>query len=59
MSDSRPAILAANGRPARQPSTNCPQCGKGKELRVKSGGFGEPHDVCGHCGFEGFERSAE
>jgi predicted RNA-binding Zn-ribbon protein involved in translation (DUF1610 family) len=53
-------IVRPDGQPARQQGTNCPRCGKGEDMRVKSASFGgEPHDVCGYCGFEEFERSAE
>lgn len=54
-------LVAPDGRPARASVTaspNCPRCGAGEERRTKSGGFGETHDVCQECGFEGFERSA-
>lgn len=47
-----PAVLGPNGLPARMSSSACPRCGKGPEVRVVSGGFGDPHDVCGVCGFE-------
>jgi uncharacterized protein (DUF983 family) len=41
----------ATGRPAKV-SSDCPRCGAGKDKRVPSAGFGEPHDVCRACGYE-------
>ena len=36
----------------------CPQCRAEKTRRVKSAGFGQPHDVCGQCGHDfPFEES--
>jgi len=50
---STPQILGANGQPARTATTDtCPKCGKGKEHRVASGGFGSPYPVCRNCGHE-------
>lgn len=47
-----PVLVAPNGRPARpEAPTVCPRCGRGEDVRVKSSGFGAPHDVC-PCGFE-------
>lgn len=46
-------IVDPQGRPARRPESRaCPRCGAGPERRVLSGGFGEPHHVCGQCGEE-------
>jgi transposase-like protein len=39
------------------PSTDCPRCAATNDRRVLSGGFGEPHDVCGQCGYEFQERT--
>jgi uncharacterized protein (DUF983 family) len=51
-----PKILNPSGKPARDAvSTACPRCGSDK--RVLSGGFGNPHDVCGNCGYEWAERT--
>lgn len=48
-----PAILGADGRPARLPrNAACPHCGAGADQRVKSGGFGIPHETCQRCAFE-------
>jgi uncharacterized protein (DUF983 family) len=56
MSESK--ILGLNGKPIAQPkSSRCPKCGAGADRRVLSAGFGEPHDVCGTCGFEWEERT--
>lgn len=32
--------------------TRCPGCGAPPKRRVKSAGFGQPHDVCVECGHE-------
>lgn len=50
MSD--PTILGSSGKPLPPVPTSCPSCGADKSKRVKSAGFGEPHDVCGKCGHE-------
>lgn len=48
-----PEIVGPDSRPARQVrSLACPRCASGVDRRVKSSGFGEPHDVCGKCGHE-------
>lgn len=59
MADQAPAmnpadrLLDAQGQPARRAASRmCPRCGAGPERRVKSAGFGEPHPVCGQCGFD-------
>lgn len=45
-------ILNPQGEPARAATdAACPDCGKGPEIRVASGGFGVPHPVC-PCGHE-------
>lgn len=31
---------------------SCPRCGASEDMRVKSAGFGVPHDVCRKCGHE-------
>lgn len=30
----------------------CPTCHSDESARVLSGGFGDPHEVCGKCGHE-------
>ena len=45
-------LVDAGGRPLRQRSESCPDCGAGKDKRVPSAGFGDPHPVCGRCGHE-------
>jgi uncharacterized protein (DUF983 family) len=56
MSDSPPVIVDAQGKPARKAmpkDDRCPQCGKGPDKRVASGGFGKPpHPICSACGYE-------
>jgi uncharacterized protein (DUF983 family) len=52
MSD-KAVILDARGEPARTPANEaCPDCGKGPDKRIPSGGFGVPHPVCSNCGHE-------
>lgn len=46
------AILDATGQPMRAKDDRCPRCRSGKDQRVASAGFGEPHPVCGKCGYE-------
>lgn len=56
--DEKPArIVDAQGRPAPPAIPRCPRCliesRPGDERkRVRSGGFGSPHDVCIACGYE-------
>lgn len=51
-------IVAPDGSPARSHvSTKCPRCRATDDKRVLSGGFGEPHDVCGVCGYDFEERT--
>lgn len=62
MSDETSEILDATGRPVKlRPLppvvANCPRCGKGPDRRRLSAGFGEPHDVCGSCGYDFPERT--
>lgn len=56
-----PVILGPDGKPTtsakKKGPTPCQKCGAGEDKRVLSGGFGEPHDVCGRCGFEYQERT--
>jgi len=59
MSDTQRDLVRPDGRPARRRSKNCPNCGATEDKRVKSGGFGTPHDVCSICGFEAFEEDTE
>ena len=48
-----PVILDAHGQPARKAtSTDCPNCRAKRDKRVRSSGFGQPHDVCGKCGHD-------
>lgn len=50
-----PVVVGPNGLPARTEAPPlCPQCGAGRDKRVPSSGFGQPHDVC-VCGFEFLE----
>lgn len=35
----------------------CPRCSAPPERRRLSAGFGEPHDVCGRCGYDFPERT--
>lgn len=56
--DTTPAILDAGGKRARRRETRaCPRCSAPPERRRLSGGFGEPHDVCGNCGHDFEERT--
>ncbi len=51
--ETTPQLLDAQGQPARRPASRlCPRCGAGPDRRVKSAGFGEPHPVCGQCGYD-------
>ena len=43
-------------RGARVP-TVCPRCQAPADRRVLSAGFGDPHDLCGVCGYEFAERT--
>lgn len=53
-----PKILGPDAKPARAAiNTDCPRCHAGAEKRVLSAGFGEPHDVCGVCGYDFDERT--
>ena len=56
MSETKSTIVLTDARGTAK-STACPRCGKGKEFRVLSSGFGEPHDVCRHCGHDFDERT--
>lgn len=47
----RPTIVLTDPKPLPKDDT-CPRCRAGKERRVASCGFGEPHPVCGQCGHE-------
>jgi hypothetical protein len=48
-----PVIVDPSGRPARLPRTAaCPQCGADADQRVKSAGFGTPHETCQRCAYE-------
>lgn len=46
--------LPADERPK---DTRCPRCSAKTDRRVLSAGFGEPHDVCGRCGYDFPERT--
>jgi rubredoxin len=57
--DDRPdpaaALVDASGRPAferRAEDQQCPRCHASPDRRVRSGGFGIVHDVCGNCGYD-------
>lgn len=53
-----PILVDPTGRPARPvQDRSCPRCGADAGRRVLSAGFGEPHDVCGQCGFDFPERT--
>jgi hypothetical protein len=53
-----PQIVDPTGQPARKASdTACPKCRAPESRRRPSAGFGEPHDVCGQCGYEFEERT--
>lgn len=48
-------LVAPDGRPLRRAaaaSKACPRCRADEGKRVPSGGFGDPHPVCGVCGYE-------
>lgn len=48
-------LVDPHGRPARksrEDADRCPRCRAGKDKRVPSAGFGEPHPVCGTCGHD-------
>lgn len=49
-----PVLVGPDGHPmrAQAEAALCPRCGAGKDKRVPSSGFGEPHDVCRICGYE-------
>lgn len=52
---STPALVGPDGRPVPRPrhaSTACPRCRADEGKRVKSSGFGTPHEVCSECGHE-------
>ena len=56
--DPAAALVDGQGRPARQAQDpRCPRCRANRDKRVLSAGFGEPHDVCGQCGYEWQERT--
>jgi uncharacterized protein (DUF983 family) len=59
--DATPTLLDPDGRPIdrrrMEASSKCPRCFADRERRVLSGGFGEPHDVCGKCGHDFPERT--
>jgi len=51
----QPAIVLTDQTPLHDPDGRCPQCRAEESRRVLSGGFGDPHEVCGSCGFEFIE----
>jgi len=56
----RAPILDPQGKPARaRESLVCPRCGAPASKRVLSSGFGYPLDLCGVCGYQFGERTAE
>jgi uncharacterized protein (DUF983 family) len=54
-------LVDASGRPigtaAPKSGGPCPRCQAPATRRVLSGGFGQPHDVCGACGHDFPERT--
>ena len=52
MGDQAPQIVLTDASSSKRVVLDCPQCGDDTSRRVKSSGFGEPHDVCGKCGHE-------
>jgi len=45
-------LVDAHGREVKRGAEPCPRCGAPPTRRVRSAGFGTPHDVCGNCGQE-------
>lgn len=43
--------------PVLPKDTACPRCQAPADRRVLSAGFGDPHDVCGRCGYDFPERT--
>lgn len=53
-----PAIVLTDPKPLPKTADGkCPKCRAEADKRVLSGGFGEPHDVCGQCGYDFPERT--
>lgn len=52
-----PAIVLTDADDDLPRDEHCPRCKAGPERRRLSAGFGEPHDVCGKCGYEFAERT--
>lgn len=46
-----PKIISTEPKPLPK-DDRCPRCRAGREKRVASAGFGQPHDVCNVCGYE-------
>ena len=59
MQTDTPRIVTPDGRPAREAlgPQPCPRCNAAPKYRVLSAGFGQPHDVCGTCGYDFPERT--
>lgn len=54
---SKPLIVLTDADDELPKDERCPICGVGPERRRLSSGFGEPHDVCGKCGYDFEERT--
>lgn len=52
----QPSIVLTDPKPLPKDGS-CPRCRADQDKRVLSGGFGEPHDICGQCGYEFQERT--
>lgn len=46
-----PGIVLTDPKPLPRDS-RCPRCLADRKKRVASSGFGQPHDVCGQCGYD-------
>lgn len=53
----KPTIVLTDADDDLPTDERCPKCKAGPEKRRLSSGFGEPHDVCGRCGFDFPERT--
>lgn len=52
-----PRRILLTDPPALPKDTSCPRCQAPADRRVLSAGFGDPHDVCGRCGYDFKERT--
>lgn len=48
----KPSVIVLTDPPALPTDERCPQCGAGKDARVRSMTYGPAHDVCGACLFD-------